>query len=241
MNNYPLWIQWDVATCPCFILSCSVVRIGYKFIYQKTNAAHIYIIYYIYYIYIYIYTSTSFHKDPLDGLTEKNIAYQAVNPILNELTQYWLSWGYFPVAIHVGVLGTLSLYLSHGPEKLHSVFFCGFCWLYSLHNKVVGGYIAFTPSIHPSICPSIRPTSRVRSVVPTVLVGSISYLYILSSNFRRCDACKVACKILKLKFLAVFFFQICNFDFVLFWLGIWCESLVWVIMGQWGYLRTQPF
>ena len=25
-----------------------------------------------------------------------------------------------------------------------------------------------------------------------------------------------------------------NFDFVLFWLGIWCESLVWVIMGQWG-------
>ena len=23
----------------------------------------------------------------------------------------------------------------------------------------------------------------------------------------------------------------CNFDFVLFWLGIWCESLVWVIIG----------
>ena len=30
------------------------------------------------------------------------------------------------------------------------------------------------------------------------------------------------------------FFKICNFDFVLFWLGIWCESLVWVIMGRRG-------
>ena len=25
-----------------------------------------------------------------------------------------------------------------------------------------------------------------------------------------------------------------NFDFVLFWLGIWCEPLVWVMMGWWG-------
>ena len=38
---------------------------------------------------------------------------------------------------------------------------------------------------------------RVRSAAPTVLVGSISYLYILSSNFRRCVACKVSCKISK--------------------------------------------
>ena len=40
------------------------------------------------------------------------------------------------------------------------------------------------------------------------------------------------------KFLAKFqnlaIFKICNFDFVLFWLGIWCESLVWVIMGRRG-------
>ena len=48
-----------------------------------------------------------------------------------------------------------------------------------------------------SVCPSIRPASCVRSVAPTVLVGSISYLYILSSNFRRCVACKVCCKIWK--------------------------------------------
>ena len=37
-----------------------------------------------------------------------------------------------------------------------------------------------------SLCPSVHPSvSSVRSVVPTVLVGSISYVYILSSNFRR--------------------------------------------------------
>ena len=37
-------------------------------------------------------------------------------------------------------------------------------------------------------------------------------------------------------------FEICNFDFVLFWLGIQYESMVWVIMGQQGgILRMQVF
>ena len=40
--------------------------------------------------------------------------------------------------------------------------------------------------LRPSLCPSVRPASRVRSLAPTVLVGSFSYLYILSSNFRWC-------------------------------------------------------
>ena len=35
--------------------------------------------------------------------------------------------------------------------------------------------------------------------------------------------------------------KICNFDIVLFWLGIWSELLVWVIMGSGGYLRTKAF
>ena len=104
--------------------------------------------------------------------------------------------------------------------------------------KLLGGILV---SLRPSICPfvgtsvrpsRVRPTSGVRSVASTVLVGSISYLYILSSNFRRCVGCKVSCKISKFEVLAIF--KICNFDFVLFWLGIWCESLVWVIMGQRG-------
>ena len=78
-------------------------------------------------------------------------------------------------------------------------------------------------SVCPSVCPSVRPASRVRSVAPTVLVGSISYLHILSSNFRRC----VAGNFWQ-------FYKICNFDFVLLWLWIWWESLLWVIMRQWG-------
>ena len=51
--------------------------------------------------------------------------------------------------------------------------------------------------------PSVCPASCVRSVAPTVLVGSISYLYILSSNFRRCVTCKVSCKISKLEFFKI--------------------------------------
>ena len=50
-------------------------------------------------------------------------------------------------------------------------------------------------SVCPSVRPSIRPASHVRFVASTVLVGSISYLHILSSNFRWCVACKVSCKV----------------------------------------------
>ena len=85
-------------------------------------------------------------------------------------------------------------------------------FLYSPHNEVVippgtqrscwGVY--WFHSVHPFVRPSIRPASRVRSVAPTFLVGSTSYLYILSNNFRRCITCKVTCKIAKFEFLAIF-------------------------------------
>ena len=100
------------------------------------------------------------------------------------------------------------------------------------HNEVVREVYWFhsvRPSVRPSARPSVRP-SRIRSVAPTVLIGSNSYLYILLSNFRRCVACKVSCPISKFEFWH--FFKMCNFDFVLFLLGVWCESLVWVIMGR---------
>ena len=102
----------------------------------------------------------------------------------------------------------------------------GSCLWFIITTKLLGVYW-----FH-SVCSSVCPASRVRSVAPTVLVRSISYLHILSSNFRRCVACKVSCKILKFDFWQ--FFKICNFDFVFFWLGIWCESLVWVNMGRRG-------
>ena len=77
-----------------------------------------------------------------------------------------------------------------------------------------GILVSLHPSVCPSVCPSVRPVSRIRSVAPTVLVGSISYLYILLSNFLK--------GVSRVKFLAKFknlyfwqFFKICNFDFVL--------------------------
>ena len=113
------------------------------------------------------------------------------------------------------------------------------CWLYPSHSEVVGGVILV--SLRPSVRPFVRPSvPHPVSVASTVLIGTISYLYILSSDFRGCVACKVHCQIKQFEFLA-FFFQICNFDFVLFSLVIWFESLVLVNMGQRGYLRTQAF
>ena len=43
---------------------------------------------------------------------------------------------------------------------------------------------------------SVCGQNGVRSVSSTILIGSISYLHILSSNFRRCVACNVCFKIL---------------------------------------------
>ena len=68
---------------------------------------------------------------------------------------------------------------------------------------------------------SVCGQNRVRSVSSRILIGSISYLHILSSNFRRCVACNARLKIQK-------------FDFVFFWLGIQYDSMVWVIMRRRG-------
>ena len=54
--------------------------------------------------------------------------------------------------------------------------------------------------IRPSVCGQ----NRVRSVTSTILAGSISYLHILSSTFRRCVAYKVCCKIPNFECLANF-------------------------------------
>ena len=56
---------------------------------------------------------------------------------------------------------------------------------------VATGFIDDAVNFTVDVCPA----SRVCSVAPTVLVGSISYLYILSGNFRRRVACKFTCKI----------------------------------------------
>ena len=60
-------------------------------------------------------------------------------------------------------------------------------------NGVEGGYTGFMSSVRLSVCGQ----NRVRSVSSIILVGSISYLHFLLSNFRRCVACKGYCIILK--------------------------------------------
>ena len=67
-------------------------------------------------------------------------------------------------------------------------------------TKLKRGYTGFTSSVCPSVCGQ----NHVPSVSSTILAGSISYLYILSSNFRKCVACKGYCEIPKLEFLTNF-------------------------------------
>ena len=49
---------------------------------------------------------------------------------------------------------------------------------------------------------SVCGQNRVRSISSTILIGSISYLHILSSNFRRCVPCNVCFKIQKFEILS---------------------------------------
>ena len=51
---------------------------------------------------------------------------------------------------------------------------------------------------------SVCGQNRVRSVSSTILIGSISYLHILSSNFRRCVVCNICFNIQKFEILANF-------------------------------------
>ena len=96
------------------------------------------------------------------------------------------------------------------------------------YTPVLWSWRVVLVSPYPSVRLSVCGQNRVGSVSSTILVGSISYLHILSSNFRRCVTCKVYFKISSFgKF----------FKFVtltLSWLDpIWLNSIrpVWVIMG----------
>ena len=84
-----------------------------------------------------------------------------------------------------------------------------------------GGYIGFTPSVRLSVRPSRIPCP----LCSFYSSGWIHFIFIhLIKQLQK------VCRVWNFGN----FFKICNFDFVLFWLGIWCESLVWVIMGRRG-------
>ena len=78
-------------------------------------------------------------------------------------------------------------------------------FIHPASTKLKGGYTGFTLSVCPSVRPSVRLSvcgqNRVRSASSTILIGSISYLHILSNNFRRCVVCNGCFKIQKLEIL----------------------------------------
>ena len=116
------------------------------------------------------------------------------------------------------VMRSSYLHISHTGKMTYS--------LYPSHNKVVGGYIVFTLSVHPSV----SPTSHGRSVAPTVLVDPFHIYTSYQALSESVPHAKFLEKFKDLNFWR--FLKIFNFDFVLFWLGISCESLVWVIMWR---------
>ena len=109
-----------------------------------------------------------------------------------------------------------------------------------LQRSWKGGYTGFSlyvcPSVHLSVCLSVCGRNR-NSVSSTILVGSISYLHILSSNLRRCVACN-AC--FKINFGEFFKLVTLTLSFFLTWDPIWLNSTGnHEAVG--GIIRTQAF
>ena len=86
-----------------------------------------------------------------------------------------------------------------------------------------------------SPCPSVRLSlcgqNHVRSVSSTKIIGFISYLHILLSNFRRCVTCIVCLKMRK--FSEFFKFVTLTLSYFVCWIQY--DSIVWVIMRRQGY------
>ena len=84
----------------------------------------------------------------------------------------------------------------------------------------------------PSVRLSIRRQNRIRSVSSTILTGSISYLHIVLTDFRRSFALKMFVKFENLRFWQ--FLKNCNFDCAL------CPCDINVKVESWPEFLLQP-
>ena len=89
------------------------------------------------------------------------------------------------------------LYIGHQDDSPSNCRHGGMLTYYTPRFNEVGGIPVFH-LVRLFVCGQ----NRVRSVSSTILIGSISYLHILSSNFRRCVTCNDCFKIQKFKILA---------------------------------------
>ena len=113
--------------------------------------------------------------------------------------------------------------------------------LYTSFNKIEGGYTGFTLSVCPSICPSI--CLSVHLCLLCIFHNTCWIHFIFTHLIKQRQATsegalceKVFSQLKNLKFWHIL--EICNFNFVLFGLGIQYKSIVWVIMGWRGYPRN---
>ena len=117
-------------------------------------------------------------------------------------------------------------------------------FLYPCFNEVERGYTGFTSSVRPSVRLSVWSSvcgqNVARSVSSTILAWSLSYLHILSNNFRRCVACKDYCMFPNLIF----------WHFLIFFVTLTLSCMTWDLIrihsvnnqgAARGILRMQVF
>ena len=145
---------------------------------------------------------------------------------LNELTQcqlhhvHWVMWVWWckkTLAVQSSIRDQPEIMLSI-PILFSAV---ARLWLATIiippaSTKLKGGYTAFTLSVCPSVRLSVCGENHVHSVSSTILVRSISYLHILSSNFRMCVVAYVCFKSIQNWNFGEFFkfvtLTLCSFD-----------------------------
>ena len=94
-------------------------------------------------------------------------------------------------------------------------------------TKLIGGYTGITLSV----CPSV---DRIVSAL-YLQQYSLDPFYICTSYQATSEGVSRVMSVSKFKNLKFWrIFKICNFDFVIFWLGIQYDSMVWVIMRRRG-------